>query len=68
MLRCLGVAGGQSESFAHRAVIPAQAGTSTDYNDIPALEKFSGGPRFRGDDRPRGDDSGDRAGWPGDAG
>jgi hypothetical protein len=73
MLRFLDVAGGQSESFAHRNVIPAQAGTSTDYNDIPALGKFSGGPRFRGDDRRRhaarrGDDSGYRAGWPGAAG
>ena len=60
--------------FAHRAVIPAKAGTSADYNDIPALGKFSGGPRLRGDDRLRGndrlrgDDSGDRAGWPGGAG
>jgi len=59
MLRCLGVAGGQSESFAHRAVIPAKAGTSTC--------RLAGGPRFRGDDRPRGDDSGYRARWPGDA-
>ncbi len=38
-------------------VIPAKAGTSADYNDIPALGKFAGGPRFRGDDRCfRGDD------------
>jgi len=54
MLRCLGVAGGQSASFAHRAVIPAKAGTSTC--------RLAGGPRFRGDD------GGYRTGWPGSAG
>jgi len=35
----------------HPPVIPAKAGTSADYCDIPILGKFSGGPRFRGDDK-----------------